>query len=271
MLHELEKQDFHKVLDLVSIVDHNRAVIDAVVQGNNAGRVFVDNLFNPTAALVYPQEMVVYLISPQPTNAFLEDVQELLFGDWNVQGVELLTYPLVQPEQLDVLLGGRPHVKLVRRDYKLNMEKFAKMAGNCELPPASELTLCGIDSAFFEAFPVELMPGWGKADFLRHGFGYSLVKGEELISQCVVGFRSNDAVELSVKTNEDYRRQGLALPVCRAVLEHALAKGLTPTWSCWDFNEASWRLGEKLGFDLASTKQLFLWDTWVQKKHDSEK
>lgn len=265
MLYELEKKDFGKVSNLLSIVDHNNTVVESVLLGNNAGRVFVDNVNSPSAALIYPQEMFFYIVLSKDADDFLQEVNRLLFVDWKAQGVELFVYPEAQPRQLEILLGDRPHVKLVRREYRLNIENHRSSG----LLPSAEYVLQQIDSDFFEAHPVDLMPGWTREDFIRHGFGYSIMRGDELVSQCVVACRADRAVELSVKTSESYRRCGLAVPVCSAVIDQAIGLGLTPTWSCWEFNEASWRLAEKLGLELKTKKQVYLWDAWVQKKHDA--
>ena len=264
MLYELDRNDFGKVSSLMHIVNHNATVIESVLQGNNAGRVFVNHLSRPTAALIYPQEMFFYIVLTRDDENFLREVHKLLFVDWKVQGVELFMYPEAKPEQINIILGDRPHVKLVRMDYIFNPASMVSF-----LPP-TEYTMRHMDSSFFEDYPIEIAPGWKYADFHKHGFGYGLFKGDELVSHCAVVFRSDGAVELSVETNENYRRRGLALPVCSAAIQQAIGLGLTPTWSCWEFNEASWRLAEKLGLELKNKKQVYLWDTWVQREHDNK-
>jgi RimJ/RimL family protein N-acetyltransferase len=271
ILHELGKQEFRRVVPLAKVVNHNRVVVDAVIQGNYDARVFVDSSENPRNALLYPRGVFSYLLLSARHNQFLQDVQQLLFEELKVEGIELLAYPELSGEELQILLDGRPHINLIRRDYRLNEEKFAVLDGKLRLTPSSEFELRKIDKALLDDFPVELMPRQTDEEFLRHSFGYALLRGQELVSQCVVAFRSTTAAELSVKTSENYRRQGMAVPVCAAVIDKIIQDGLNPTWSCWDFNEASWKLGQKLGFELDNTKQLYLWDQWIQEKYERDR
>lgn len=64
-----------------------------------------------------------------------------------------------------------------------------------------------------------------------------------------------------------YRGQGLATVVSAATVQHALRLGLEPTWSCFTFNEGSWRITEKLGFKVRNKKSITLWDIYVEKQH----
>jgi hypothetical protein len=48
---ELNINEFHKVIPIFEGIDHNQAVLFSVIEGNNPGKVFIDDMNNPKTAL----------------------------------------------------------------------------------------------------------------------------------------------------------------------------------------------------------------------------
>ena len=87
-----------------------------------------------------------------------------------------------------------------------------------------------------------------KENFLNKAFGFCAVENEEVCCECYASFAADACTELGVITAENKRRKGYAFVVCLQVIEEALKRGLTPTWSCDQDNLESVNLARKLGF-----------------------
>jgi GNAT superfamily N-acetyltransferase len=86
-------------------------------------------------------------------------------------------------------------------------------------------------------------------DFLAHSFGFALLWGDELAAWCLSEYNCASRCEVGVATVEKYQRRGLATIVSLALVEYALAHGITRIgWHCWARNDASVALALKSGF-----------------------
>ena len=83
---------------------------------------------------------------------------------------------------------------------------------------------------------------------MARGFGFAVLRDGEVISRCHTVLVGRGHAEISIETEAPHRRRGFATLAAEAFLEHCGEVGLTPAWSCWDYNTASQQLAEKLGF-----------------------
>jgi RimJ/RimL family protein N-acetyltransferase len=74
--------------------------------------------------------------------------------------------------------------------------------------------------------------------------------GDELVSLAFSAFVLGRALEIGVETKDGFRGLGLAARSCEVFIEHCLAHGLEPVWSCRKGNLASQRTAENLGFHV---------------------
>lgn len=266
MLHELSQQEFGIVNKLFENVNHNKAVIKSVLLGNSPGRVFVDDPQSPNSALVYPAKGFYYIASKHPNEMFFQDLNKLFFEEWKVEVVELFLFPEDLSKYLELLLGGRPHIRLIRKDYSLNRDQFMKRHDDLIKELSNDFSLHRIDQNYLQKHKADsITETWISEElFLQKGCGYSLTSTGDIISECLIYHRSDLTVELGVHTKEEYRQRGLATTVCAALIDYALNNNLHPRWSCWDFNEPSWKLAEKLGFELQNEKEVILWDIYTE-------
>jgi hypothetical protein len=84
-------------------------------------------------------------------------------------------------------------------------------------------------------------------DFLSHGIGFCVMKGEERVCEVTSWARCHKGVEVNVGTSREYQRMGLATACCARFAVACIDKGLVPHWST-TANPKSDRLAEKLGY-----------------------
>ncbi|MFP7233209.1 GNAT family N-acetyltransferase [Bacillus subtilis] len=98
------------------------------------------------------------------------------------------------------------------------------------------------NSAYYEEY-------WNSAThFLGNGFGFAVVHGDHVVSECTSIFLGNNRAEMDIYTLEEYRGMGLAYCAGSKFIEYCLENGVTPSWDCDVCNNSSIALAAKLGF-----------------------
>lgn len=231
----------------------DRAQIDAVFEGRQPGRVFVDDLEQPSAAIMF--RTYGFYVAGDHGNAalrrFIRDappepgVFQSLYGyvpdgdAWKQALLEdhgdvLEVIPRhgfswqPTPEALVVIEGWRDRMPAGIRMVAIDADLARRI--DHEMPQ------------FIESF-------WLSYDaFAKHGFGYCLMSGNEIASVAYTISVSSTEANIDVETAPGYRRQGLSMLTCSAYIERCLALGITPTWDADGNNLPSRALARKLGF-----------------------
>jgi RimJ/RimL family protein N-acetyltransferase len=243
----------------------------AVIEGNNPGRVFVDDASAPTVAFIWSRWGYYYLAGDVHNEAVNRSLARLLSEELIPQSVALgerwpvlYPYPEAWREKIDVLLGGRAVQRLYRRTYTFNPSRFARLPDWRERVPAG-FSMRRIDEELIAATGDELAGGikgtWSSIDhFLSKGLGYCLLHEGRVASLCLACLAGLGRLEIGISTAEAYRRQGLATLTASAFIKDCLQKGLQPNWECWWTNTASAALAEKLGFEQGVDFPVYHWE-----------
>lgn len=111
-----------------------------------------------------------------------------------------------------------------------------------------------------QRFGDHVFDSWGGVDgFLQHGFGTVGLLGNDRtrpVSMCLSYAVGGGAAEIDVATLPDHRRAGWGYRTTVAFVAQCAQRGLRPTWSCRESNDASQALAVRLGFRRAQT---YLW------------
>lgn len=83
-------------------------------------------------------------------------------------------------------------------------------------------------------------------DFLRRGFGFCILQGEQIVCAATTFAVCSKGIEIQINTREQQRRKGLASAAAAALILHSLERGLDPNWDA--ASPISARLAEKLGY-----------------------
>jgi RimJ/RimL family protein N-acetyltransferase len=250
MLYELEKTTYEKARPLFQEMGHSQLFIDAVYEGNHTGKIFVDDPERPTAALLAPMCEFFFIAGRTDNTAFNQAMRALILSELVSPEGDLLLFPTSEAWQsaLDKLFADYARLHVARKAFTFKPAVFTERhTGWRERIP----TGCAIrqyDRTLAE--DTELADFWGDLDnFLVHGFGFAVMKGEEVISRCHTVMVGGGEAEISIETAETCRRQGFATLAACAFIEQCLEQGLHPAWSCWDNNTPSQILAHKLGFN----------------------
>lgn len=262
MIYELPRSDYETVRHLFS-EQWDHPVIHSIIDRNNPGRIYVDDLDEPKSALVWAKYEMFYLGGDPQNEAFNNSLSSFIseqiapealdIGDDFFQ-VEM--YPEAEWTQVvETLLADHLPKPYDRWDSTFHEAVYRQLPDWKDEVPAG-YSVHRIDHAVLQqdkaqvAF-AEVTKFWGDVDaFLEKGIGYVVMHGDEVASCCISVFVSGTHHEIGINTyrTED-RGKGLATLVARAFLDECLATGSTPHWKTEMFRVDSIRIAEKLGFE----------------------
>lgn len=240
------------------------AYIDAVFDGVQPGRIFVDDPARPASALLTRTYDYYLAGTPAPAmRAFLRDapgeagVFAELYGYVPLTGAwesPMLGYVPLEHEWDRALTAdfGDRLVRWGRRSFQLVPPRAGSASDRRDRGPTG-VEVVPLTRTLAERVDRELneligMFWAGYERFGEHGFGACALIDGAPASVCFAIGLSRSHVDLGVATAVAHRRRGLASVVCRTAIDEALDCGLIPTWDCDEVNAASAALALRLGF-----------------------
>jgi RimJ/RimL family protein N-acetyltransferase len=262
-IHEISPDRYQQITHLLGeYIDY--PVVNAILEGNSFGRVFIDNQANPRSAFVLTNAGFSYLLGSPQNEAFNQGLKQLLDNEILPQiqastDPTLIFYPLAEDWELPLkeVLEKREVYDIFRKQFTFTRDKFVQQA-NCQNQVPSGFSLHNIDQALLDKFGAEMFPWESPRVFLENGFGFWMLAGEEIACECSSVFIGGNSAEINIHTEEKYQRQGLAMITATAFIQECLARGLRPNWECWWENEPSVTLAQKLGFEPIRDHPVFL-------------
>jgi RimJ/RimL family protein N-acetyltransferase len=242
----------------------------AVIEGNNPGWVFADDLNRPKAALVWAQGIEgFYLVGDAHSAVFAKEL-------------DVYTDQVLMPRLHDLAVASfeisgdedwNPVIENVfeKRNFESSQQwVYTLEPAECEsvmqlwavddrrLQRVDRHLLAGLSAGNKEFLFSKLIQFWGSVDtFLSTGLGYVLVDGEKITSLCFSGFVAGKIHVIDIETRASHRRRGHAETVARAFVAACVEKRLQLHWDCMAENTASARLAEKLGFTPSHAYSLY--------------
>ena len=242
----------------------------AVIEGNNPGWVFADDLNTPRTALVWAQGIEgFYLVGDTDNTAFLESLDDNIDHVLKPRLHTLGTtwFEISGGKNWDSVIenvfGNRNLERSQQWVYTLKPTKCRtavqpETVGDCKLQRIDQRLLADLSASNEEFLRAKLALFWGsERAFLKTGLGYVLVCGEEIASLCCSGFVSGNTHAIDVETEASHRRKGYAEAVAKAFVAACIERHLQPYWDCMAENVASAQLAQKLGFARSHTYTLY--------------
>lgn len=245
---ELASKSYVKVAPLFEGIDHNVPLVYSVIEGNSTGRIFVDCLDAPSAALVVTDVGYDYVGGRPDVEGFNVALGPLFFDSLLPERAEkeliLFAFSEAWRDRLSALLALYGAIVIHRNVFRFDPARFAVHAGwRARIPEG--LRIRAIDAALVEAYPEYqpiVLPG-------EKRFGVCLMRGDEILSRCMAVAVGGGEVEIDIETAEAHQGRGYGFLTACAFIDESLNRGLTPSWACWPYRTASRALAVKLGFE----------------------
>jgi len=262
-IYEISSTQYQQITPLLGKYS-NYPVVNAVIEGNSPGQIFVDTLADPKSAFVLTNAGFSYLAGSPKNFEFNNTLKELLDNDLFPKIKEsddptLIFYPLSDGWEAPIkkMLGQREIHNTFRKQVAFKPEKFTQHSDwEAHIPVG--FNLHPIDRALLDKFDADMFPWESPQVFLEKGFGYWLMTDDEIVSECSTVFVGGGAVEINIHTEDKYRKQGFAQLTTSAFIAESLSRGLRPNWECWWNNKPSISLAKKLGFEPIGDHPVFL-------------
>jgi RimJ/RimL family protein N-acetyltransferase len=242
----------------------------AIIEGNNPGWVFVDDLNTPRAALVWARGIAgFYVIGDADSAVFLKELDahteqvlkprlhDLGLAWFEISGDESWNPVIETAFEKRNLESSQQWVYTLKPTTHESMMPL-KAVDDCRLQKVDRHLLSGLSATNRGFLFPKLTQFWGNLDaFLKTGLGYVLGDGEEIASLCFSGFVAGNSHVIDIETKASQRGKGYAETVARAFIAECLEKHLQPHWDCMAENTASAGLAEKLGFSQSRVYTLY--------------
>ncbi len=261
MFQELDPSQFEGIRSLFQNFDYSLSIL-AAIEGNNPGRIFVDNPHEARTALALTVEG--YLLAGESEDLEIIGGLQRLFkeriftGEVYVNGnqsMSLAVHPQSWEERLPELIPTH-EVEINERYHYLCRE--LKFDWRNHIP--EEYFVRRVDRAF-QADPEIIFPGalsewmdfeavwWSKEEFYSKGISFAVLHGNEVVAWCTPDCVAGDRIDVGIITHRAHRRKGLAAVAVAATVEECLKQGFGAIgWHCNADNTGSWKTAEKVGF-----------------------
>jgi len=253
-MQELPPSAFERVKPLFHHIRDMRAAVFTVLEGNQIGRVWVDQVANPRSAVMSSD--FCYLTSTPDASDFQADTAKWL-GDEVLNRQEytpLFYFSRPWEAALQTILPAYGVQRYVLSKFDFDVQRYRELQTGWQkrVPTGFALQRTNAQSAL----EVGGIPHiWGSVDnFLEHGFGFCMLDESQSDEHLAFAgsvqtvFVGDCHAETGVETREPYRRKGLATALCCAYIDLCLQSGIYPEWGCGVDNEPSERLAYKLGY-----------------------
>ncbi|MTI67403.1 MAG: GNAT family N-acetyltransferase [Firmicutes bacterium] len=255
---EILKKDYYKVIDLVDEGIKYPEVI-SVIEKNNPGKIFVDNINNPKSALVWNQGMMgFYLIGDSNSkllikniNRFIDDYIKTFLNDRDIDYIEVSGTTKKWDKTIENIFNNRDLKGWRQLIYTFNEKKIRKQTDNFKYSIYSlkDNKLNYHKFSNWRYYENVLSEFWGGVDELVDKFNcYYAVDGNEIIGICYSAFLTSNIKTIGIETDKKYLNKGVGYNLAINCVEEVLKEGKLPWWDCMEKNIPSRKLAEKLGF-----------------------
>ena len=265
---QLERDEYQRVRPLAGQL-HLSLALDAMAVGNSPALVWVDDRAQPSAAYVWDKAHCHFLLGDASTPAFARTVRELVRQEIAPQmlahGKAFLKVYYSSADWEEQIGAVYETAELLRRERVFYaLDQVAKPEWRASIP--SGFSVRQIDSELLatdrlrgiEILRNEIQTGWYSVeDFLHTGFGYCLLRENEIVTWCTAEYVSAGKCGIGIETAVEHMRRGFATITASAFVEHALERGLRPHWDSWKMNLPSVAVAHKVGFRLISEYAVF--------------
>lgn len=256
MVVELNRADFNKVTDLFIDLEYNLSIL-SVINKINPGRIFVNNVDNPTTALIISPEGM-YFSGNEKDNNFNCELNNVLKDDIFKKALEkskvdyIVFYSSKEwKNSFKDIFNSLYPMEDDRRYLELEIDKFNNVEVSEKVKKIDREMLLDSNLKEIDDVRESIIENWSSIDnFLEKGFGYVYIINGGVVSRCIADCVVEDRCELGVETEEDYRKKGYCTQVVIAALNHCKNSNIKNVgWHCWDNNIPSYKLAEKVGFE----------------------
>lgn len=246
---KLNSKEFKKIIPLVK--SQNELSVFTVINGDMPGEIYVNNIDNPSAALIKTSECNLITGSSNDEVFNSEVSSKLDFGD------QLTPDSGEWMDKIPIIHRNQFIRKYKRRRYVLSRDEFVE----CDTTLRKGYVIEKVDISLlrqnsFENSKklLEWIENWGNDEnFEDCGVGYFVRNDKTIVSWSLSDCSFDKKIAIGIHTDKRYRKNGFGKIVASATISGCFAKGYEKIeWLCVDSNKGSIALAENLGFKCSN-------------------
>jgi GNAT superfamily N-acetyltransferase len=262
----LEQEHYSKLNHHLDGIHFNHLFAKAVIDQTVSGRIYVDNISNPTTFYVvhrYGMSLLGGNYNNSKFNlAFKEyalNLQEKRDGyewmqvfpaEWETALKNLFEGSLLNAKDNKENISKRVIELNTRVNFKFDKLKF--LSGRRTMEDDHHVKIIENTTTAYDEMKGSVVPSsfWNSSqDFKSRGVSFGLYLEDQLAAVSFSSFIAPEKLELGIETTPEFRGNGFAEKICTALIDYCLERNLEPIWSCRLENTGSFLLAKKLGFD----------------------
>lgn len=262
MIFELKGIEFYRCRDLINECGQLEA--KAVIEGVNPGRVFVDDIENPTSGLIWLGNNDGFIfIGNEKNESFNKDLNYFIDDsivpeatkvglNWfEATGNHSKWNTTIKEVFKNRNLGSwNQRVYILYKDDYQNYDELSIEQGyqlikiNKNIFENKDRSIKNID--FLHS---KILEFWDSPErFFSDGIGYCMVYKNEIVSVCFSGFVVGNVHCIDIETLEGHQGKKIAQTIARSFVKDCLDNNNVPYWDCMESNKPSVAVAEKIGF-----------------------
>lgn len=282
MIYELNKSEYWRIKELLENTNYEEhVVLNAVIEGNNRGKIFVDDIEKPKTGLVWAIYCMYYFIGDSNNsefNNYLNSFIKKKLGPENLSmGASTFICTLLNEEgwkdTIEEVFVDKHLDKGYRQEFNFNKDKYERIKSNIkELSNGyyvKKIDKKLLDNDIDETVSIDISDFWNSnEEFLEKGVGFCVMNEGKIISSCSSCYISKKRYEIVINTyDEEVRNKGFATVAAIEFVDYCISNGITPYWGTDSINYSSIALAEKLGFEKAEKNICyeFLFDKFISE------
>lgn len=219
----------------------NRVYPLSIVEGLQDGKIIPDDENNMKAVLFWHYSGFAYL-SGDVDESFLQKIYERYY----LAEIERRFILITDDSKVIQFFSDKDNLVIDRRnEYSFN----TLLSNECKC----DYRIQRIDESNFDRIHGRIIPSFswsGKEQFLKNGFGYVALDGEQVIAIAFSAAVSSEEVDIGVETDEHYQHKGLAKTLSDKMCHEIVDGGKRPVWAHAISNEGSKHTALAVGFAL---------------------
>lgn len=261
---KLSKDQYERARHLFKTL-HYQLAVEAMLDGSNPGWIYVDDEKLPTCAWMVNSEG--FFLAGNPTNRKFNAWMEKWFEDYVQHGNKdwesdaVLLFDISGQDwvaSFPDIFSLRPPLEVSRMHYLCKAVKVDwrnLLPEGFQVSEIDERVLTDTNLEIPDHLRFWIKMNWGtQRDFLDCGFGTCIVHEGRIVSYSLADCVHENECEIGIQTLAEYRRKGLATITAAANVELAFSRGCKVVgWHTHDYNTASQKTAEKVGFELERT------------------
>lgn len=260
---ELKTNEYNKIDSLIAHKENEFifVFVQSIIDNNQPGKIFVNNIDNPTAGLVASRGGKYYLFGDEEDRSFNRLLLDFLANSDN------------HANFYDLYFSSNtwlPIIKAPLNDNVVELSRSHYILSNTTTSPDNHATQSGefllknLNEQLYSRYVNEIDDSysllWDSSEmYLERAFGYCYLNESSFVSACNTFYIGGGYIEPDIITISDYRKQGLAFALCQEFIKHSRQRKLIPYWDCDSGNIASNLLALKLGFNKVGEVPILWW------------